>query len=326
MKYVTLGRSGLMVSRICLGGNSWGAAGRRAWAPFDADASAPFFRRALDLGINFFDTADVYNQGASEEVMGERLLPLVPRDELVITTKLGQAMGDRPNAAGLGRKHMMASIDASLRRLRTDHVDVYMVHRFDPNTPVEEVVPALAEIVRAGKARYLGASAMRATRFARLQLFARANSLPPFIAMQNLWSLLHREEEREMVPFCREEGVGLTPYSPLARGELAGRRDTERAEKDARAAPYRTEASRRIVETVTALAAARGVTPAEVALAWLLHQPGTRRPGGRRDPPGPARRRRPGGGPGARRRGACRPGSALSAPRGDVGGVIYFSP
>ena len=274
MQYMPLGRSGLKVSRICLGGNSWGAAGRRAWAPFDADASAPFFRRALDLGINFFDTADVYNRGASETILGEKLIGQVPRDELVITTKLGQAMSDKPNAAGLSRKHMMASIDASLQRLRTDHVDVYMVHRLDPATPVEEVMAALADIVRAGKARYLGASSMRATGFARLHLFARAHALPPFIAMQNLWSLLYREEEREMIPFCREEGVGLTPYSPLARGVLAGERATERAERDDRASPYRTEASGRIVERVVALAGARGVKPMQVALAWLLHQPG----------------------------------------------------
>ena len=278
MQYVTLGRSGLAVSRVCLGGNSWGAVGRRAWAPFDAAASAPFFRRALDLGINFFDTADIYNLGASETVIGERLVGLVPRDELVITTKLGQALSGAPNAGGLGRKHMLASIDASLRRLRTDHVDIYMVHRFDPATPVEEVMDGLAGIVRAGKARYLGASSMRATQFAQLQLFARANGLPPFIVMQNLWNLLYREEEREMVPFCREQGVGLTPYSPLARGVLAGARQTERAVKDARAAAYRSEACGRVVAAVAALAQARGVAPAQVALAWLLHQPGLAAP------------------------------------------------
>jgi aryl-alcohol dehydrogenase (NADP+) len=278
MNYVRLGKSGLEVSRICLGGNSWGAAGRRSWAPFDADASAPFFRRALDLGINFFDTADVYNVGASETILGEKLIGQVPRDDLVITTKFGQSMSQIPNAAGLGRKHMMASIDASLRRLRTDHVDIYMVHRMDPVTPVEEVMSGLADIVQAGKARYLGASVMRPTQFARLQLFARANGLPAFIAMQNLWSLLYREDERDMVPFCREEGVGLTPYSPLARGVLAGPRATERAEKDVRAHPYRTEASLRIVGRVVAVAAARGVKPAQVALAWLMHQQGLAAP------------------------------------------------
>jgi len=280
MQYRNLGRSGLVVSRICLGGNSWGAAGRRTWAAFDAAASRPFFKRALDLGINFFDTADVYNQGASEEAIGAGLIGSVARDELVITTKVGHMMADRPNRSGLGRKHLIASIDASLARLKTDYVDVYMVHRFDPITPVEEIVCALADIVRSGKARYLAASTMRATQFARLQLFARANDLPPFIAMQNLYNLLYREEEREMIPFCREEGVGLSPYSPLARGVLSGPRTagsnalTERAREDKAALRYQSEAGRTIIARATAIAEAHGATPAQVALAWLLHKDG----------------------------------------------------
>ncbi|MBV8652112.1 MAG: aldo/keto reductase [Alphaproteobacteria bacterium] len=280
MQYTTLGRSGLKVSRICLGGNSWGAKDRRSWAPFDAEASRPFFKRALDRGINFFDTADVYNAGASETVMGQCLIGQVSRDDLVIATKLGLPMSDKPNRSGLGRKHMMASIDASLKRLRTDYVDLYYIHRFDPSTPTEEIMSGLAEIVRAGKARYIGASTMWAYQFARLQLFATANGLPPFIAMQNLYNLLYREEEREMIPFCREEGVAITPYSPLARGVLSGTRNrsgggaTERAREDKQAASYFTDESFAIVDRVVALAQARGVTPAQIALAWLLHRPG----------------------------------------------------
>ena len=280
MQYANLGRSGLKVSRICLGGNSWGAAGKRSWAPFDAEASRPFFKRALDKGINFFDTADIYNAGASEEVMGACLLNLVPREELVIASKVGAPMSDKPNRSGLGRKHVMASIDATLRRLRTDYVDLYLIHRLDPSTPTEEIMAGFADIVRAGKARYIGASTMWAYQFARLQLFAKANGLPPFVAMQNLYSLLYREEERDMIPFCREEGVGVTPYSPLARGVLAGTRsragggDTERAREDKMAASYFSDDSFAIVDRVVALAKTRGVKPSQIALAWLLHKPG----------------------------------------------------
>ena len=280
MQYANLGRSGLKVSRICLGGNSWGAAGKRSWAPFDAEASRPFFKRALDKGINFFDTADVYNLGASEEVMGACLLNLVPREELVIASKVGAPMSDKPNRSGLGRKHVMASIDATLKRLRTDYVDLYLIHRLDPLTPIEEIMAGFADIVRAGKARYIGASTMWAYQFARLQLFATANGLPPFIAMQNLYNLLYREEERDMIPFCREEGVGVTPYSPLARGVLAGTRsragggDTERAREDKMAASYFSDDSFAIVDRVVALAKTRGVKPSQIALAWLLHKPG----------------------------------------------------
>jgi aryl-alcohol dehydrogenase-like predicted oxidoreductase len=284
MQYVNLGRSGLKVSRICLGGNSWGAKDRRAWAPFDAAASRPFFKRALDRGINFFDTADVYNAGVSETVMGECLLAEAPRDALVIASKVGNRMSDRPNHGGLGRKHLMASIDASLKRLGTDYLDLYIIHRFDPTTPTEEIMAGLADIVRAGKARYIGASTMWAYQFARLQLFAKANGLPQFIAMQNLYNLLYREEEREMNPFCLEEGVALTPYSPLARGVLAGNRQrsgaggTERAREDKAAAGYFTDDSFAVVERVVALAKARGVTPSRIALAWLLHRPGLAAP------------------------------------------------
>jgi 1-deoxyxylulose-5-phosphate synthase len=280
MQYVNLGRSGLKVSRVCLGGNSWGAKDRRTWAPFDAEASRPFFKRALDRGINFFDTADVYNVGASEEVMGNCLIGSVSRDELVIASKVGHRMADKPNRAGLGRKHIMASIDASLKRLRTDYLDLYIVHRYDPSTPDEEIMRALDDVVRSGKARYVGASSMHAYQFIRLQLFAKANGLASFIAMQNLWNLLYREEEREMIPFCREDGVGVTPYSPLARGVLSGTRsragggETERAREDKLAAGYFRDEDFAVVDRVVALAKARGVKPTQIALAWLLHKPG----------------------------------------------------
>jgi len=275
VQYTRLGSSGLTVSRICLGGNSWGAKGHRQWSPFDAAASRPFLRRALDLGINFFDTADVYNTGASEEVMGQELIGLVPRDELVITTKVGGTMSSKPNGAGLGRKHVLASIDASLKRLRTDHVDIYMLHRFDMATPVEETLGALAEIVRAGKARYIGASTMRATQFARLQLGAKAIGMP-FVAMQNLYNLIDREEEADMNPFCAEEGVAITPYSPLARGILSGSRavggGTERAGMDRIADRYQPAQTGPVVERVQRVAQETGFPASQVALAWLLHQ------------------------------------------------------
>jgi len=280
MKYAKLGRSGLTVSRICLGGNSWGAAGRRAWSAFDAAQSQPFFKRALDLGVNFFDTADVYNLGASEAAMGEYLVGSVPRDELVICTKVGLPFGDRPNKSGLGRKHMLASIDASLKRLKTDHVDVYMLHRYDAETPVEEIVATLDSIVRAGKARYVAASTMRPTQLARMQTLAKANGMPTFVSMQNLYNLLAREEEADMIPFCQEEGIALTPYSPLARGVLSGTRGpgsnaaTERAREDKMADPYLQPDKLAIVDKVKSVAVAAGALPSQVALAWLLHQKG----------------------------------------------------
>jgi aryl-alcohol dehydrogenase (NADP+) len=280
MKYAPLGRSGLVVSRICLGGNSWGARGRRGWGAFDAAESAPFFRKALDLGITFFDTANSYNQGRSEEIIGEVLLRMVPRDEVVISTKVGIAMGDRPNESGLGRKHVMRSIDAQLRRLRTDHVDVYQVHRLDPHTPVEEFMETLDMLVRAGKVRHVGGSTMPAYKFAQMLMFADWRGLARPICMQNLYNLVQREEEREMNRLCHEQGVGLIPYSPLARGFLAGNRDpagggaTERAANDKVVKPgtYRS-CDWVVVERLRAVAAARGATPAQVALAWLLAKP-----------------------------------------------------
>ncbi len=280
MKYVPLGRSGLMVSRVCLGGNSWGAAGRRAWAAFGAAESAPFFRRALDRGINFFDTADAYNLGASETIMGEKLVGLVPRDELVISTKVGLKMGTAPNAVGLGRKHLVASLDAQLKRLQTDHIDVYQVHRLDAATPLEEVMATLDGLVRAGKVRYIGGSTMPAYKFAQMIAIADARGYARPIAMQNLHNAIQREEEREMNALCAEQGVGLIPYSPLARGFLAGNRikggggETERANNDANAKPetYR-DCDWAIVDAIKDIAKARGAKPTQVALLWLWSKP-----------------------------------------------------
>ncbi len=282
MQYVSLGRSGLMVSRICIGGNSWGAAGRRDWAAFGEAESRPFFKRALDQGINFFDTADTYNLGESERIVGKCLLEYAPRDEVVISTKAGMSMDDDPNNQGLGRKHLVASIDAALDRLGTDHIDIFQVHRLDAQTPIEEVMETLTNAVRAGKIRYIGGSTMPAYKFAQMLTLSHAKGYARPIAMQNLYSLLQREEELEMNRLCAEEGVGLIPYSPLARGVLAGNRDakgeggaTERARKDTRAqdADLFRPSDRRVVDQVVKIAQRRGVKPTQVALAWCLAKP-----------------------------------------------------
>ncbi len=280
MKYVPLGRSGLMVSRICVGGNSWGAKGRRSWAAFGLEESRPFFRRALDLGINFFDTADAYNLGESESIIGECLVSQVRREDIVISTKVGLKMGDRPNDVGLGRKHLVASLDAQLKRLRTDYIDLYQVHRLDPATPVDEFMQTLTDFVRAGKVRYIGGSTMPAYRFAQMLMLADWKGYARPIAMQNLYNLIQREEEREMIPLCQEASVGLIPYSPLARGFLSGSRQrggggsTERAQKDNHALTqiYR-DSDFAIVDTVKRIAVRRGATPSQVALAWMLAKP-----------------------------------------------------
>ncbi len=280
MKYGPLGRSGLMVSRICLGGNSWGAAGKRTWAPFGLEESRPFFKRALDLGINFFDTADAYNAGESEKIMGECLVGQVPRDSIVISTKTGMKMGNGPNDMGLGRKHLLSAIDAQLKRLRTDYIDVYQVHRLDAVTPMEEILDTLTMAVRAGKLRYIGGSTMPAWRFAQMTTLAAAKGYARPIAMQNLYNLIQREEEREMNALCLDAGVGLIPYSPLARGFLSGTRAkggggaTERAKKDDRVAPgtYR-DCDFAVVDRVKAIAAKRGISCTQISLAWLLSKP-----------------------------------------------------
>jgi aryl-alcohol dehydrogenase-like predicted oxidoreductase len=279
MEYVNLGRSGLKVSRVCLGGNSWGSKGKRAWSVMDADDSRPFLKRALDVGVNFFDTAPSYSAGGSEEVLGSELVGSIPRDEIVLLSKVGFPSNKAPNKSGLGRKHIFTSIDASLRRLKTDYLDVLVIHRFDPTTPMEETMLALDEVVRAGKVLYLGASTMPFRHFARMHLFAKTNGLTPFIEMQNFYNLLYREDERELAPFCQEEGIGLTPYSPLAKGILSGNRaadgsgDSERAKADAaRTSEFYRDHQPAILQALKEVAAETGAKPAQVALAWLLHQ------------------------------------------------------
>jgi aryl-alcohol dehydrogenase (NADP+) len=276
MKHVPLGRSGLMVSRVCLGGNSWGAKGRRDWGKFDADEATAYFRRALDVGITFFDTADTYNFGRSEEIMGATLLKMAPRDDIVLSTKVGIRMSDKPNDVGTGRKHLMSSLDAQLRRLGTDHVDIYQVHRLDRHTPIEETMYSLDQIVRSGKVRYIGGSTMPAYRFAQMLMIADTRGYARPVAMQNLYNLIQREEELEMNRLCAEQGVGLIPYSPLARGFLAGNRaregggETERSRNDAqvRSGMYR-DCDWQVIERLKKIAAARGIKPTQVALLWL---------------------------------------------------------
>ena len=277
MKYGPLGRSGLIVSRICLGGNSWGAKGRRGWGKFDEAEAPAYFRRALDVGINFFDTADAYNFGRSEEIMGATLMKMVRRDDVVISTKVGIRMSDGPNDVGTGRKHLMSAVDAQLKRLQTDYIDVYQVHRLDPHTPIEETMYSLDQIVRSGKVRYIGGSTMPAYKFAQMIMLADWKGYARPIAMQNLYNLVQREEEREMNRLCDEQGVGLIPYSPLARGFLAANRAkdgggaTERAKNDTvvKAGTYR-DCDWDIVDRLRKVAAGKNVSPAQAALAWLL--------------------------------------------------------
>jgi aryl-alcohol dehydrogenase-like predicted oxidoreductase len=228
MDYIRLGRTGLKVSRLCLGCMSYGSPKWRSWV-LDEEQSRPFIRRSLELGFNFFDTADVYSLGESERVLGTALKDFARRDEVVIATKVRFAMGKGANDQGLSRKHIMASIDASLRRLQTDHVDLYQIHRFDPETPIEETIEALHDVVKAGKARYVGASSMYAWQFMKMLGTARARGLTQFAAMQPQYNLIYREEEREMLPLCLAEGIGVIPWSPLARGFLTGSRPASRS-------------------------------------------------------------------------------------------------
>jgi aryl-alcohol dehydrogenase-like predicted oxidoreductase len=285
MEYVNLGSTGLKVSRICLGTMTYGSKRWREWV-LELDESRPFIQRALELGINFFDTADVYSLGASEELLGRVLKEIgTPRDRLVIATKVFYPMGDDPNQQGLSRKHIMHAIDDSLRRLGTDYVDLYQIHRFDYNTPVEETMEVLHDLVKAGKVRYLGASSMFAWQFAKMLYTADELGLTRFVSMQNHYNLVYREEEREMIPLCRDQGIGVIPWSPLARGFLAGNRrpgdfgDTVRAKTDDFAQKlYFQPSDFTVVERVTEIARKRGVSNAQVALAWLLQQPGITAP------------------------------------------------
>jgi aryl-alcohol dehydrogenase-like predicted oxidoreductase len=276
MQYVKLGRTGLDVSRICLGCMSYGVPDRGAhpWS-LDEEASRPFLARALELGITFFDTANVYSDGTSEEIVGRALAELANRDEVVIATKVFGPMRNGHNAAGLSRKAILTEIDHSLRRLGTDYVDLYQIHRWDSRTPVEETMEALHDVVRSGKARYIGASSMWAWQFAKAQHVAERHGWTRFVSMQDHYNLLNREEEREMLPLCADEGVAVIPWSPLARGRLARPWDTvtERSETDVFGKTLYAESDQVIVGRVGEVAADRGVPMAQVALAWMLSKP-----------------------------------------------------
>jgi aryl-alcohol dehydrogenase-like predicted oxidoreductase len=299
MDYVNLGTAGLKVSRLCLGCMSYGTSQWRPWV-LDEDASRPFFRRAIEHGITFFDTADMYSLGVSEEVTGRALKEFTTRDQVVIATKAFYQVGRGPNDRGLSRKHLLDAIDNSLRRLGTDYVDLYQIHRWDYTTPIEETLQALDDIVRSGKARYIGASSMFAYQFSKALHVADTRGWMRFVSMQNHYNLAYREEEREMIPLCRQEGIGLIPWSPLARGLLAGTRRREdaspvdrnsarfgtgsatgqfegatpRARSDAYARElYYQDADFDVAQRCVDVASKRGVPPAQIALAWLLHKP-----------------------------------------------------
>ncbi len=280
MEYVRLGDSGLKVSRICLGTMTYGSSKWRQWV-LDEDAARPFFKQALELGINFVDTADMYSDGVTEEVVGRALRDFAKRDQVVLATKVYNPMGSGPNDQGLSRKHIMDAIDASLRRLGTDYVDLYQIHRWDYETPIEETLDALSDLIKAGKVRYIGASSMWAWQFAKALYVADLHHWPRPISMQNLYNLVYREEEREMMPLCRTEGVGVIPWSPVAKGFLAGNRkrgeqsgDTFRSKVDAYGhSLYNRDTDFQIVDRVVELAQKRGVKPTQIALAWLLQQP-----------------------------------------------------
>ena len=284
MDYVRLGSSGLKVSRICLGMMSYGDPATRPWT-LSEDESEPIVRKAAEGGVTFFDTADMYSAGVSEEITG-RLLPklFTRRDDYVLATKVFSPMGQGPNDKGLSRKHIMDGIDSSLRRLGTDFVDLYQIHRWDPETPIEETMAALHDVVRTGKARYIGASSMFAWQLAKAQYTARAHGWTELVSMQNYYNLVYREEEREMIPFCVDQGVGLIPWSPLARGLLAGsrerggKRNTLRANNDAFGDRLYEEADFDVADAVRAVADGRGLPPAQVALAWMLGRPGITAP------------------------------------------------
>ena len=284
MDYVCLGNTGLKVSRLCLGCMSYGSPNWRPWVLPEADGR-PFFKRAIEHGINFFDTADVYSLGASEEITGRALKELAKRHEVVIATKVHGKMGDAPNDRGLSRKHILDAIDASLHRLDTDYVDLYQIHRWDDETPIEETLDALDNVVRAGKARYIGASSMFAWQFARALQVSDRGGLARFVSMQNHYNLVYREEEREMIPLCRAEGVGLIPWSPLARGFLAGNRTrdksgaTARAKSDAFARDmYYQPDDFAVAERVEEVAKKHGRKPTQIALAWVGSRSGVTAP------------------------------------------------
>jgi len=284
MDYVCLGKTGLKVSRICLGTMTYGSSKWRDWV-LDEQQARPFYKRALEKGITFFDTADIYSLGVSEEVTGRALRDFAKRDEVVVATKVFNRMGTDPNAAGLSRKHIMTSIDASLRRLGMDHVDLYQIHRGDPETPIEETMEALNDVVRAGKARYIGASSMYAWQFMKSLAVSDRHGWARFVSMQNHYNLVYREEEREMIPLCIDQGVGVIPWSPLARGFLAGNRTrdkggaTTRSKSDEFAhSMYYQDDDFSVVERLKNVAAQVGTTLPQAALAWMLSKPGVTAP------------------------------------------------
>ncbi|MEU8238304.1 aldo/keto reductase [Actinoplanes missouriensis] len=276
MKFVRLGRTGLRVSRIGLGCMSYGraAAGMHQWT-LDEEAAAPFFRQAVELGVTFWDTANVYQGGTSEEFVGRAISRFARREEIVLATKVSGKMHDGPGGSGLSRAAILEQADASLRRLGTDYIDVYYIHRFDPETPVEETMQALDDLVRAGKVRYLGASSMWAWQFAKAQHAAVVNGWTTFAAMQDQYNVLKREEERDMIPMCLDQGVGLTPYSPLAKGRAARPwgRQTSRSSSDTVAMAFDRHVDEPVVNAIEQVAEARGVPMAQVALAWVLSKP-----------------------------------------------------
>ena len=279
MEYVRLGNTGMKVSRLCLGCMTYGSSTWRPWV-LDERQSKPFFKQAVEAGINFFDTADMYSLGASETVTGKLLKEYAKRDDLVIATKVYQAMSDKPNDRGLSRKHILSSIDNSLKRLGTDYVDLYIIHRWDYHTPIEETLEALNDVVRAGKARYIGASSMWSWQFMQALKISEQHGWAKFVSMQNHYNLIYREEEREMLPLCQAQGIGVTPWSPLARGFLAGNRSkddtakkgaTARAKSDDLAQGYYYGASDfKIAERCEKVAKKHGVKAIQVALAWML--------------------------------------------------------
>ena len=295
MDFSCLGNSGLKVSRLCLGCMSYGSSKARPWI-LDEEAALPFYQQAIEAGINFFDTADLYSQGMSEEITGRALKKLgAQREQVVIATKVFYPTGTSPNERGTSKKHVRHAIDASLRRLGLEYIDLYQIHRYDRSTPMEEALEALTDLIKQGKVLYLGASSMAAWEFAKFVSVAKANGFPPFISMQNHCNLVYQEEEREMIPLCREEKIGIIPWSPLARGFLAGNRprseegrlrqgfvgqgETVRGKTDASAQRlYHQESDHQVVDRVIDLAKKRSVSNAQIALAWMLHKPGITSP------------------------------------------------
>jgi 1-deoxyxylulose-5-phosphate synthase len=284
MNYTNLGTSGLRVSRVCLGMMGFGNGSDRPWV-IDEDAAEPIVRAAVEGGVTFFDTADAYSGGASEVATGRLVPKYLTRDEAVIATKVFMPVGAGENGGGLGRKHILSGIDASLKHLEMDYVDLYQIHRWDPRTPIEETMEALHDVVRAGKARYIGASSMFSWQFAKAQYTAEAHGWTRFVSMQNHYNLIYREEEREMIPLCLDQGVGCIPWSPLARGVLAGNRTRDGGRHTTRSTTdaftdylYDQPTDFDVVDAVVEVAAARDVPPAQVALAWLLAKPGVSAP------------------------------------------------